>query len=256
MLLGTKIMFTRPNVSDVEQSISAVNQDWTYTDRSSDNTEITVTAVRLLRDPLFDHYSKKRDLEKSELKNFRPVSNLAFLSKIVEKAVSVRLKNHLTRCDLVDKNQSAYREDHNTETILILKLSDRLQKIQNTSAHIIYRLLKLYHIKPVLKELHWLPIKTRIEHKIQFLTYKAKHGLAPQYLSNMLSSYSSSRNLRPNSQDMPNVPRCRLKTFGQRSFTHAAPTLWNSLPYNLKTINNFDLFKSKLKTNFSQQYFP
>ncbi|XP_046569383.1 uncharacterized protein LOC124277698 [Haliotis rubra] len=173
-------------------------------------------------------------------------------------AVSVRLKNHLTRCDLVDKYQSAYREHHNTETALIhvsdilRKLCDRLQKILNTSA----RIIKRCHIKPVLKELHWLPIKSRIEHKILCLTYKAKHGLAPQDLSNMLSSYSSSRNLRSNSQDLLTVPSFRLKMFGQRSFTYAAPTLWNSLPYDLKTIDNFDLFKYKLKTYFFQQYLP
>ncbi len=46
------------------------------------------------------------------------------------------------------------------------------------------------------QHLHWLPTKHRIDFKILLITYKALNGLAPQYLSELLSHYSPSRPLR------------------------------------------------------------
>ncbi len=48
-----------------------------------------------------------------------------------------------------------------------------------------------------LSTLHWLPIEYRIDFKILLITYKALNGLAPQYLSELLSHYSPPRPLRP-----------------------------------------------------------
>ncbi len=55
------------------------------------------------------------------------------------------------------------------------------------------------HISPVLQQLHWLPVKYRVEFKILLLTYKALHNLAPQYLSQLLHVYTPSRALRSSS---------------------------------------------------------
>ena len=49
----------------------------------------------------------------------------------------------------------------------------RLQRIQNYSARAICKIAKYDHISPVLKQLHWLPVKARIEHKLLTLTFKA-----------------------------------------------------------------------------------
>ena len=57
------------------------------------------------------------------LKNFRPISNLPFLSKILEKVVVVQLEKYITENNLMPPHQSAYRKRHSTETALI--------KIQN-----------------------------------------------------------------------------------------------------------------------------
>ena len=62
---------------------------------------------------------KKPGLDKEILKNYRPVSNLPFLSKILEKVVASRLENHLTHHSLLDNQQSAYRPVHSTETALL-----------------------------------------------------------------------------------------------------------------------------------------
>ena len=50
--------------------------------------------------------------------NYRPVSNLLFLSKVLEKVVATPVTKHLTENDLLDPFQSAYRAGHSTETAL------------------------------------------------------------------------------------------------------------------------------------------
>ncbi len=76
------------------------------------------------------------------------------------------------------------------------RLINKLQLVQNAAARVLTRTRKYEHISPVLSTLHWLPIKHRIDFKILLMTYKALNGLAPQYLSELLSHYSPSRPLR------------------------------------------------------------
>ncbi|CAH3037771.1 unnamed protein product, partial [Porites lobata] len=60
-----------------------------------------------------------------------------------------------------------------------------------------YQLNKLFcHISPLLRGLHWLPVKARIEFKILLITFKAIHRLAPKYPCDLLTFKSSSYNLR------------------------------------------------------------
>ena len=72
------------------------------------------------------HSSKSKTCPPNELKNYRPVSNLPFLSKILEKVVLSQLKGHLLKYNLLDSHQSAYREFHNTETALLKVHNDLL----------------------------------------------------------------------------------------------------------------------------------
>jgi len=62
-----------------------------------------------------------------------------------------------------------------------------MQRVQNTLARIIARQGKFDHIKPVLKELHWLPIENRVTFKLATLTYNIKSTGQPVYLHNLLS---------------------------------------------------------------------
>ena len=55
---------------------------------------------------------KKPDLEADELRNYRPVSNLPYLGKITEKMVVKQLKNHMSKHNLNQPAQSAYRVNH------------------------------------------------------------------------------------------------------------------------------------------------
>lgn len=104
------------------------------------------------------------------------------------------------------------------------------------------------HIRPVLKELHWLPVKQRVTFKVLPLTFKSLSGLAPLYLSQLIVSYSPTRNLRSASKHLLEVPNVRLKSYGDRTFSVAAPKDWNDIPLDIKLSRSFDVFKSRLKT--------
>jgi hypothetical protein len=62
---------------------------------------------------------KKTTLDRNVLGNFRPVSNLSFLSKQIERAVLMLLTEHLSKFCLLPVQQSAYRANHSTETALL-----------------------------------------------------------------------------------------------------------------------------------------
>ena len=111
---------------------------------------------------------------------------------------------------------------------------------------------KYSHITPALYELHWLPVLARIHFKILLLAFKAIHGLAPEYISDLLViKRKSSYNLRSNSGILLETPRGKmLATLGERAFQAAAPLLWNELPLQLRTIGSVETFKNSIKTSF------
>jgi hypothetical protein len=61
---------------------------------------------------------KKSSLDKDILGNYRPVSNLCFVSKVIERVVASQLMEHLTKNNILDPFQSAYRKNYSTETLL------------------------------------------------------------------------------------------------------------------------------------------
>ncbi|KAL0148905.1 hypothetical protein M9458_055709 [Cirrhinus mrigala] len=282
---------------------------------------------------------KKPQLDPSKVANYRPISNLPFMSKILEKVVSaqltetalVKITNDLLFASdqgcisllvLLDLSAAFYTIDHD---ILIDRLqnyagiqgqalrwfrsylSDRyhfvylngelsqlspvkygvpqgsvlvhafmtsrldycnallggcpaslinkLQIVQNAAARVLTRSRKYNHITPILKSLHWLPIRFCISYKILLLTYKALNGLAPAYLTSLLPCYNPSRSLRLQNSGLLVVPRIAKSTKGGRAFSHLAPKLWNSLLDNVRGSDTLSLFKSRLKTHrFSQAF--
>ena len=127
---------------------------------------------------------------------------------------------------------------------------DRLQKILNTAARILRRVPKFDHISETLMDLHWLPVHQRVTFKILILTYQAYHETAPHYLCDLIVPYANTCNLRSNNMLLiaPCHPRAKLKTYGERSFQHAAPKEWNNLPLVIRDSPSLAIFKSRLKT--------
>ena len=72
---------------------------------------------------------KKSNLNPNDLKNYRPISNLSFLSKLIERVIAARLSSHLSSHNLMSKLQSAYRKFHSSETALLYVQNDILASL-------------------------------------------------------------------------------------------------------------------------------
>lgn len=136
------------------------------------------------------------------------------------------------------------------------KQLQRLQLVQNSAARLITGTRKFDHITTDLIELHWLPIKQRIDFKILVLVFKAQHEQAPRYICDMIIPSNQNVQLRSASKGLLLVPRTKCRTFGDRAFAHYAPNLWNKMPYAIKTADSLDAFKTALKTYLFLQAYP
>ena len=130
-------------------------------------------------------------------------------------------------------------------------LLNRLQSVQNAAARLVTCLERREHITPVLRQLHWLPVRQRVQFKLATLVHRALAGTAPAYLSDecQLSSSIAVRCLR-SADTRSCVSRRSHNTFGERCFAAAGPSVWNSLPPQLRQHADitFNSFKTLLKT--------
>ena len=69
----------------------------------------------------------------------------------------------------------------------------KLQRLQNAAARLVVGCPKYCHITPVLRNLHWLPVRQRIKFKICMFIYKCLHNLAPVYLTELCVSRQTHR---------------------------------------------------------------
>jgi len=131
----------------------------------------------------------------------------------------------------------------------------RLQQVQYNAARLVLRKKKRDHGTPLLKQLHWLPIQTRIEYKLNLLTFKSLNNLAPVYLTELLCTYNPSRTLRSSSMGLLQEKNAKTKKAGERAYSIAAPKLWNRLPQELRSLNELVSFKTALKTYYFKKVF-
>jgi hypothetical protein len=125
---------------------------------------------------------KKQGLDQDELKNYRPVSNLPFVSKILEKVVAKQLESHLDANRLHDDFQSAYRPRHSTETALLRVYQDIAAALDSNSC-VVLVMLDLSAAFDV------------IDHPILLKRLEHSYGISGSALA-WLKSYVSNRSQR------------------------------------------------------------
>jgi hypothetical protein len=125
-------------------------------------------------------------------------------------------------------------------------LLNKLQYVQNSAARILTSTHRSDHT-PVLQDLHWLPVKYRIDFKILLFTLKALNNLAPPSLSDLLHRHTPTRCLRSADANLLHPVRTDLRSWGDRAFVAAAPALWKALPNDIRNANTLSSFKTALK---------
>jgi len=106
------------------------------------------------------------------------------------------------------------------------------------------------HITPVLRQLHWLSVRQRVNFKLAVLVFKALHSLAPCYLANdcQLVTDAGRRHLRSSEAATCVLQRTNTR-FGDRAFGASGPSVWNSLPTELRQSDlSLGQFRRALKT--------
>ena len=132
---------------------------------------------------------------------------------------------------------------------------NKLQVLQNSAARLIEKLRKFDHISETLMNLHWLPIKARIDFKILLLTWKALNNRTPKYITNMLTNRDEVRTLRRPIGKYLKIPKFNRTTLGGNAYSIAAPTLWNQLPISLRMTESETTFRRELKTLLFRKYY-
>ena len=129
-----------------------------------------------------------------------------------------------------------------------------MQSIQNTLARIVTNHRKYAHVTPILKQLHWLPVKYRCMFKTATLVYKCLHSGSPSYFQPFLSLSSCSYSTRCSHPDHQylTVPPFRSSVFKSvkhfdHSFAFDAPKIWNELPHDVRSAASVASFRKKLK---------
>ena len=133
-------------------------------------------------------------------------------------------------------------------------LLNKQQKVQNNAAHLVLRVSKTDHISLHLACLHWLPFDSLIQYKLSSLCYNCLNSTAPDYLTELLRIYKPTRQLCSSSDtSILCIPTVRKHSLGLRSFPYAAPTVWKTLPYEIRSSNTISSFKLSLITYLFQQ---
>ena len=131
-------------------------------------------------------------------------------------------------------------------------LLQHLQCAQDWAARTVLQLPR--SVEAPLHELHWLPVSSRIDYKLAVTAFRAKHGLAPDYINELALPHSVSRTLRSTGTNLLHVPKSNIVK-GDRAFMIDGPKVWNSVPSNIRTITNLVDFEKKLKTFFYSKAF-
>ena len=131
---------------------------------------------------------------------------------------------------------------------------NRLQRIQNALAWCVLDSKAYWSSDALLHQLHWLPLRYRIDFKLAKLAFLARSSSTTSYLNSSVARYLPSRTLRSQDTNLLAVPRTKT-IFGSRAFRVAAPTVFNSLPQDIRSTDNIYAFCRLLKTFYFRNAF-
>ena len=131
---------------------------------------------------------------------------------------------------------------------------DRITKLQKRAARIILKADSMMPSQTMFSKLNWLPFSKRVEYNICVMVFKALNNLTPDYVSQLIVKQSDyhNRTLRSTSNDLLHIPRSH-SSYLDHSFSVKGPTLWNSLPSNIRQLSSLNTFKTSLKSYLLSQ---
>ncbi len=101
------------------------------------NKSLKEGSMEGVKSSVIDPLIKKANLDPESKKNFRPVNNLVFFSKLIERIVLIRLEEHMTKNNLHENTQFAYKTHHNTEMMMLGLFDEALRGFDNGMATIV-----------------------------------------------------------------------------------------------------------------------
>ena len=212
-----------------------------------------------MKSPVLSPLLEKANLDHEVLANYRPISNLKLISKIIEKVVAVRLQKYLGANQLKEPLQSAYEPFQSCETALVRVHNDILVTIDKR--HCVMLLL-----------LDLSAAFDTVDHDILLTRLHSKYSISGialewfrSYLTNR-SQFALIEGCRSQSRELKcGVPQgsvlvlilyvlhtapladilrfhemqfLNLKTYGSRAFSVSAPELWKKLPDDIRSCEN------------------
>ena len=127
----------------------------------------------------------------------------------------------------------------------------RRQHVQNTLARVVTQKPRFCLITPVLPDLHWLPVRHRINFKIAMVTFRVL-----QFLASLIPRYVPTRALRSSSSLSICVPPRNTTMATSKSFSSVASGIWNALPNHLSSIPTLPAFRRALKHHLFLLAYP
>ena len=129
--------------------------------------------------------------------------------------------------------------------------SKRLHVMRLLTSHLVLRVPKIYHISTHLASFHWLPTDSLIEYKLASLCYK----LPQVFCSRLFDWTPEGLHTKPSAtlffwyfHSLSSLCVC-MHLLGQRSFSCAAPSIWNNLPFKVRLSSTPASFKSSFKSH-------
>ena len=138
---------------------------------------------------------------------------------------------------------------------LFLKTAFINSHLMRAAARLVTNTPRICHITPILKDLHWLPIKYRIEFKIVLLTFKCLYGLAPQYMVHLIAVAGQSRyNLRSRSATLLVLAnaRCLFLLLVTEPFSRQLPNCGTVFRWRSETFRASHVLSELSKRTFSR----